>query len=37
VPPVRRGCRRNRAPRAPLPFNYILPPRGSGLPGLPRR
>ncbi|KAJ5860043.1 hypothetical protein N7534_005320 [Penicillium rubens] len=27
-PPVRRGCRRNRAPRAPLPFNYILPPRG---------
>ncbi|KAJ5453366.1 hypothetical protein N7530_012833 [Penicillium desertorum] len=29
-PPVRRGCRRNRAPRAPLPFNYILPPRGSG-------
>ncbi|KAJ5451763.1 hypothetical protein N7530_012997 [Penicillium desertorum] len=21
------GCRCNRAPRAPLPFNYILPPR----------
>ncbi|KAJ5453278.1 hypothetical protein N7530_012872 [Penicillium desertorum] len=32
-PPVRRGCRRNRAPRAPLPFNYILPPRGRA-PGL---
>ncbi|KAJ5180983.1 hypothetical protein N7449_012534 [Penicillium cf. viridicatum] len=31
VPPVRRGCRRDRAPCAPLPFNYILPPRGSGL------
>lgn len=28
--PVRRGCRRDRAPRAPLPFNYILPLRGSG-------
>ncbi|KAJ5482246.1 hypothetical protein N7475_001058 [Penicillium sp. IBT 31633x] len=33
VLPVRRGCRRDRAPRAPLPFNYILPPRGSGLSG----
>ncbi|KAJ5837217.1 hypothetical protein N7534_012111 [Penicillium rubens] len=27
------GCRRNRAPRAPLPFNYILPPGGRA-PGL---
>ena len=32
VLPVRRGCRSDRAPRAPLPSNNILPPRGSGLP-----
>ena len=33
VLPVSRGCRCDRAPRAPLPFNYILPLRGSGLSG----
>ncbi|KAJ5319645.1 uncharacterized protein N7506_012349 [Penicillium brevicompactum] len=32
--PVRRGCRCDRTPRASLPFNYILPPRGSGPPVL---
>ena len=34
VPPVRRGCRCDRAPRAPQPFNNILPLRGSGPSGL---
>jgi hypothetical protein len=37
VLPVRWECRLDRAPRAPLPFNYILPPRGSGLSGPSRR
>ncbi|KAJ5319709.1 uncharacterized protein N7506_012413 [Penicillium brevicompactum] len=32
--PVRRGCRCDRTPRASLPFNYILPPGGSGPPVL---
>ena len=36
VPPVRRGCRCGRAPRAPRSLGYILPLRGPGGPGATR-